>query len=59
LSRWPAVQPIPVLIDYTTLAGVAVLFAALPFQGHAIPIAFHAFRYANLTGSQNLLEEER
>jgi len=47
------------LIDYTTLAGVAVLFAALPFQGHAIPIAFHAFRYANLTGSQNLLEEER
>jgi hypothetical protein len=49
---------LPVIIDYTSWAGINVLIGAIPFRSRALPISFRLARPSDLETSQNDLEED-
>jgi len=62
LERFHPGHYLPVIIDQSTIAGRwEVLWASLPFRGRALPIAFHLFRYEDISqdeeGTRHKIEE--
>ncbi len=47
---------VPIVIDQTTICGVEVISASVPFEGRALPIGLTSFEYGLMEGSQNDIE---
>lgn len=62
LRRFSLGEYLPIIVDQSTLAGRwEMLWAAIPFRGRAVPIAFRLFRYEDIHAgreqSQSKIEE--
>src|SRR4030065_1782446 len=49
-------EPLPMILDQTTIRGIETLFIGLVFEGRVLPIAFSCFMEKFIHKSQNILE---
>lgn len=49
-------EPVPLILDQTTIRGIPTLLIGLVFEGRVLPVAFSCFTYRLIRKSQNILE---
>lgn len=49
-------EPVPLILDQTTIRGIPTLLIGLVFEGRVLPVAFSCFTFRLIRKSQNILE---
>jgi hypothetical protein len=49
-------EPVPLILDQTTIRGIPTLLIGLIFEGRVLPVAFSCFTFRLIRKSQNILE---